>query len=159
MIAEKNWEPVTRQVALEAWWEDERRMGSWAAFVQRRAPIINAIPLDATWWRVSPLSWYDLREVHVIASHGVGGRTSLFDLCELCEDRRSLTPSPFGSPPETWRGILLFGHSRLGPFSILEGNHRLLDAAYAGPRARPLALQVHVAISERDCQWHAPVGP
>jgi hypothetical protein len=155
VIAEKKWEPVTRQVALEAWWEDERRMtGSWSAFVARRAPIINAIPLDATWWRVSPLSWYDLREVHVIASHGVEGRTSLFDLCE-----RGLVPHPFGSAPETWRGILLFGHSRLGPFSILEGNHRLLDAAWAGPRARPLALQVQIAISERDCQWHAPVGP
>jgi hypothetical protein len=156
MIAERSWKPVTRRDALEGWWADERHLSSsWQDFVGRRRPIINALPLDTTWWRVSSLGWYDLRELHAITSFHHSGLSSLFELAAAAP----APLPPLQTEPSTWRGLLLYAHARLGPFTVLEGNHRLLSCAYAGPRERPLALSVFVALSEQDCQWHCPVGP
>jgi hypothetical protein len=61
---------------------------------------------------------------------------------------------PLKFPPSAWPGhIILWGHDRKGPFSILEGNHRMLAYAGANPRP-PLNINVYVGISPSYCYWH-----
>ena len=61
---------------------------------------------------------------------------------------------PLNSPPSSWPGrIILWGHDSRGPFSIIEGNHRMLAYAHAAPR-QPLNLDVCIGLSPSYCYWH-----
>ncbi len=66
---------------------------------------------------------------------------------------------PLESPPIAWDGhIILWGHDKGGPFSILEGNHRLLAYAHAKSRP-PLSIEVYVGLSLSRCFWHLADPP
>ena len=75
------------------------------------------------------------------------------------------TDSPHGRRIERWehevgvahldRRITLFGRDRDGPFSILDGNHRLLALARRmRDGGHSLAFDAHVGVSYGPCRWH-----
>ena len=54
----------------------------------------------------------------------------------------------------------MWGHDRGGPFTILEGNNRLI--AYASTAPRPaLEVSVFIGLSKSPCFWHRadPIYP
>jgi hypothetical protein len=57
------------------------------------------------------------------------------------------------SPPSNWGTPILWGHDRKGPFTIIEGNHRLV--AYASQANKSgLSVPVFVGLSKTPCFWH-----
>jgi hypothetical protein len=55
-------------------------------------------------------------------------------------------------PPSSWNTTILWGHSKSGPFTILEGNHRL--AAYADSGQSVPDIPVFVGLSPIACVYH-----
>ena len=56
------------------------------------------------------------------------------------------------NPPSEWGSIVLWGHAKQGPFTIIEGNHRL--TAYVGGGGVGLDIPVLVGLSPLKCHWH-----
>jgi hypothetical protein len=60
---------------------------------------------------------------------------------------------PLHTPPEAWGRVILWGHNKDGPFSIIEGCHRMI--AFAGTEPpRDLNITVYVGLSKSYCHWH-----
>ena len=53
--------------------------------------------------------------------------------------------------PSEWGAIILWGHMRTGPFTIIEGNHRL--AAYVWSKRTDLDIPIFVGLSPLGCIW------
>jgi hypothetical protein len=86
----------------------------------KRAKFMIEIPPDTTWWNVQSLTESELSELHVSARH-----TQAWDIDDYkLESVAAVVKEQLTSPPNTWPGrIILWGHERTGPFSIIEGNH------------------------------------
>ena len=56
--------------------------------------------------------------------------------------------------PSDWEPPILWGHARSGPFTIIEGNHRL--TAYFATGRNDLDIPVFVGMSPLKCHWHRP---
>jgi len=104
----------------------------------------------ATWWEVRSLTENEIGELYVSARHNnewdaAGNRL---------EQVAAVVREPLRSLPSSWSGrIVLWGHDRAGPFSIIEGNHRMLAYAHCAPRP-PLSIDVYVGLSPSYCYWH-----
>lgn len=77
----------------------------------------------------------------------------------LSEAHRARVDAMIGSgfdSMQTQRRVTLFGHHKNGPFSIIDGNHRLLALAHEVMcRGRDFApVSVHVGLSQGPCRWH-----
>jgi hypothetical protein len=95
----------------------------------------------------------ELGELHVSARHNAKWNIDRYKL----ENVAGVVRTRLLSPPDAWPGrIILWGHDRGGPFSILEGNHRMLAYAYdTYAAARPsLNIEVYVGLSDSHCYWH-----
>ena len=108
------------------------------------------IPPDTTWWEVCSLTENEIGELYVSAKHN----KQWDDAGNKLEQVAAVVREPLKSSPNTWNGrIILWGHDRNGPFSIIEGNHRMLAYAHAAPRS-PLSIDVYVGLSDSYCYWH-----
>jgi len=107
------------------------------------------VPPDTEWYRVDWLRDRHLKELRVI-SHchldGTGGMPLVKAApkvgWELQEDQ------------ERWACPILFSNNPKGPYTILEGNHRLLAWRKKYPRGRSLLMPVYIGISKLPCYWH-----
>jgi hypothetical protein len=107
------------------------------------------IPPDTKWYEVQSLTENEIDELYVSARH-----TQLWDQAGNKLDRvATVAPEQLKSAPDSWARIVLWGHGRAGPFSIMEGNHRMLAYACARPRP-PLDIPVYVGLSPSYCFWH-----
>jgi hypothetical protein len=108
------------------------------------------IPADTCWWEVHGLTQNELDELHVSARHTKDWDVGRYKLKNVA----AAVQIPLTSPPSSWPGrVILWGHDWKGPFTIMEGNHRLL--AYAAAHTRPpINLDVYVGISPSFCFWH-----
>jgi hypothetical protein len=119
-----------------------------------RSGLLSNIPPDTRWFTVKYLRPRHFHELHAIRCEGWNDPA---DRNELSKVAARMRLELRGSSPEYWQPIL-WGHSVLGPFSILEGNHRL--AALAGrPEIQDLAMSSYVGISGQQCVWHRPDWP
>ncbi len=117
----------------------------------RRAHFFGEVPPDTQWYEVKNLTDNELDELRVVA-HVSPWRTSGADKNELrrVADR---CPEALTVSPTNWRRPILWGHEKAGPFSIFEGNHRLI--AYASAPSPPgLDIPVFVGLSATPCVWH-----
>jgi hypothetical protein len=109
---------------------------------------------NTSWWEVHVLKESDLSYLYVSANHN-----KIWDAVgNQLENVAVADPIALGPLPNAWPGrIILWGHSKEGPFTIMEGNHRMI--AYAGAKSRPpLDIDVYAGISPSLCFWHRPDG-
>jgi hypothetical protein len=118
-------------------------------FLIRRGVLWNEIPADTQWFEVNNLTDSELDELYLSARH-----TSEWDAAgsQLNVVAR-VARLPLTAPPDRWPRIILWGHDKSGPFSILEGNHRMLAYAYASPRPA-MNVTAYVGLSPSYCFWH-----
>jgi hypothetical protein len=116
-----------------------------------RGGLLMHIPADTIWFNVEHLADAELDELRVIyhcqwdnvASH----RNELRRVA-------TLMPEPLKKPPLLWERPILWGHTTAGPFTILEGNNRLIGYASQDP-SPGLAIPVLVGLSQNRCAaWH-----
>lgn len=117
----------------------------------KRKRLVGEIPPDTVWYEVSYLTEQDLDWLLVIARCGWDDPGHMNELRKVAVIKMlSLT-----IPPSEWQPIILWGHTEQGPFTILEGNHRL--AAYCWSQTdEPLKVPVIVGLSPTPCLWHKP---
>jgi hypothetical protein len=114
-----------------------------------RAPFMIEIPLDTEWFEVESLTQNEIDELYVSARHNPLWNQAGNKLTEVAK----ADPQLLEALPHAWAGIILWAHSKDGPFSIFEGNHRLIGYAAADPPP-PLNIKVYVGISPSLCLWH-----
>lgn len=121
-----------------------------------RRQLLGEIPPDTRWYKVHTLTDANLIELHVIGRCGFDdpfGRDQN-ELKKVAVRR----PEPLSSQPAHWGSPILWGHSKTGPFTIIEGNHRLIG--YASQTQAPgLSVAVFVGLSRTPCFWHVFDAP
>ena len=89
----------------------------------RRAPLLHRVPSDTAWHEVRHLERVHLRQLLVIGGNcgwdDPGDRNELL----LVAKRRKIA---LQTPPERWDEPILWGQTTGGPFTVLEGNNRLV---------------------------------
>jgi len=113
-----------------------------------RNPIIVEIPPDTAWYEVHNLTDSELAELRVINSGDWTDPTEKNEIAKVAARKRLA----LRAPPCSWVPLVLWGHDRNGPFTILEGNNRL--TAYAGSGRSDLNIPVFVGLSPIACVWH-----
>jgi hypothetical protein len=128
--------------------ENERRR---ALLYSWRKPLMEKVPRGTSWYEVRYLERRHLDELLVIGRCGwddVADRNEL----PMVAKREHLV---LATPPAEWSEPILWGHDRSGPFTILEGNNRLV--AYAATSVPPtLKIPVYIGLSPSRCCWHLP---
>lgn len=110
--------------------------------------FVVEIPPDTAWYEVHSLTDNELAELHVV-NHS--DWTDPADRNELAKVAARKNKQLTELPP-SWEPPILWGHTRQGPFTIIEGNNRL--AAYAASGRRDLNIPVFVGLSPMACFWH-----
>ena len=114
-----------------------------------RRHLIGEIPPDTRWHEVRDLTDNELTELHIIAQCGWDAPGQ--DNNELLSVAVRM-PKPLLGQPSIWCPLLLWGHDKAGPFTIIEGNNRLV--AYASSGARGVAIPVLIGLSPTPCLFH-----
>ena len=117
-----------------------------------RAGLIGEVPPDTQWFNVEVLSENELGELLVI------GRCGWDDDAKDSNELLKVAirkPQKLTKPFQSWPKLILWGHDRTGPFTILEGNNRL--TAYVSTACGSgLRIPVIVGLSPTPCAWHKP---
>jgi len=106
------------------------------------------IPPDTKWYEVQNLTDNELDKLYISARHNQQWASAGYQLETVAVAEKL----PLTSPPVAWGRIILWGHDKIGPFSIIEGNHRLLAYKYNPPP--PLNIPVYIGLSPSYCRWH-----
>jgi hypothetical protein len=114
-----------------------------------RLPFMIEIPSDTQWYEVQNLTENEVDELYVSAGHNNQWDQAGNRLRDVARAARE----PLKAPPDKWARIILWGHSKVGRFSILEGNHRLVGYA-ASNSPLGLNIAVYVGLSQSPCFWH-----
>jgi hypothetical protein len=119
---------------------------------RRREGLLKHVPESTEWFEVRYLERGHLHQVRAI-DHRFWTRPGL-DENEILKVARRMR-IPLLLDPASWAPPILWGHTRKGPFTVLEGNTRL--TAYAALRQRiRLHVPVFVGLSPDSCRWHLP---
>jgi hypothetical protein len=113
-----------------------------------RGPLLREIPTDTQWFEVKHLRGRHFLQLHAI---NFGDWNSAQDRNEL-EKVVIREPLPWNGSTKAWEPIL-WAHDRSGPFTILEGNHRLTGLAGSQDRLN-CELVAYVGLSPSACIWH-----
>ena len=186
-LADMGWRPVSMHHVVLAWLKAER--DSYVAQVQPRTrlsvpeiaalldnadlenPVQNRerlrllywtrnlfvleIPPDTEWFEVRNLSHEHMGEllaVYHVAWTDASDNNELQNVAK----RKEIT---LIKPCSEWEPPILWGHGRKGPFTILEGNNRLVSYVRSGQTN--LDIPVFVGLSPLKCLYHLPdhAGP
>ncbi len=120
-------------------------LGSW------REALLRRIPGNTTWYRVRFLQDSDLDQLLVIGSNDWLDSRDQNELRQVALRR----PQTLRSPPSAWEQPVLWSHIKAGPFSIIEGNNRLISYC-STPSLGPLKVECFIGLSLMPCAWHLP---
>lgn len=112
---------------------------------QGRRHLLGEIPPDTKWFDVR-----FLRSEHVRELRAIGRSDPTYD--DAGANLFAIKGEPLRESPLDWGPIVLWGHSKPGPFTILEGNHRLL--AWTSSARYDFSIPVCVGLSNSFCRWH-----
>ena len=115
-----------------------------------RRPMWPEIPPDTEWFEVRALTRESFSELHVIRFVGWDDARDANELAAVAARH----PIALTKSPAEWNTPILFGHTKAGPFTILEGNKRLIALAGAGASA-DFSIPVIVGLSPTPCFFHA----
>jgi len=124
------------------------------ALLYIRCHLLGEIPPDTRWFEVRSLHDDSLPELRVIGRCGWDDPADHNELTEVAK-RKALE---LCATPDSWRKPILWGHDRNGPFTIVEGNNRLVAYAASGA-AHSLCIPVIVGLSATPCFFHSPDPP
>jgi hypothetical protein len=170
-LCDQQWKPVSfdevRLAFLRAEWDrwlpsqlrwliDEADLGNATENRVRlglldlcRGPLLQHVPTSTEWYVVRCLETHHLPELLVIGRCGWDDERDRNELAAVARRK----PLGLKKPAAAWEALILWGHSKDGPFTILEGNNRLV--AYAsGSGQPPLGIPVYVGLSADHCHWH-----
>jgi len=134
--------------------------------LNHRCPLLERIPDETTWYEIRHLQEHHLAELLVIGSpdwlsdedrndllkvvlrEHFGAKTEE-KLQELREVLQDFDRAKFCIP-------ILWGHGREGPFTIIDGNHRLVALIRFGLLPKSFMSVVYVGLSASHCCWHLP---
>jgi hypothetical protein len=107
------WTPLINSPNLDDPLENNKRL---RLFYIKRSIFWIEIPLDTIWYEVNSLTANELDELYVSAKHnpvwdGAGNKLDRVAAVEKI---------PLHTPPEAWGRVILWGHNKDGPFSIIE---------------------------------------
>lgn len=115
-----------------------------------RCFLMAEIPPDTQWFEVQNLTNNELNDLYVVGRCGWDAPGLDNNQLATVALRRQETLT---APPSSWRKLILWGHDRQGPFTILEGNHRLV--AYMQASQQPsFSLPIFVGLSPTPCFFH-----
>jgi hypothetical protein len=121
---------------------------------QVRGFLFQHVPHDIEWHEVSHLRcehFWQLLNVHHFD-------WSRYAATNRLEEVAQVRGEPLRGAPDEWPPPILFGHDRDGPFTILEGNHRLSALASAPAERQNWRTIALVGLTPRRCGWHRPDG-
>src|SRR5262245_22025454 len=121
---------------------------------EHRAPLLRHVPHDTSWFEVNHLFPNHLEELLVIGRCGWDSPDDGNQLALVAKR----CPRPLQDLPHTWAQPIFWGHSRRGPFTILEGNNRLVALAGSTPIPE-FQLSLYIGLSSAPCRWHLPDLP
>lgn len=110
--------------------------------------FVVELPPDTKWYEVHSLTDGELEELRAINHPGWTDPNDKNEIAKVAA-RRNLHLT---EPPPNWEPPILWGHSRAGPFTIIEGNTRL--TAYTASGRADLNIPVFVGLSPMSCYWH-----
>jgi hypothetical protein len=118
----------------------------------RRGPLLDQVPGSTEWFEVRYLERGHLHQLRAI-NHRHWTRPGV-DNNEVLKVAHRMR-IPLLRQPTDWAPPILWGHTRNGPFTVLEGNNRFV--AYAAVRHQiALRVRVYVGLSAEPCCWHTP---
>lgn len=130
---------------------DESQNCKRAVLLSFRAPLLFQIPCSTVWHKVTTLEESHLDELIVIGRCGwddSNDKNELLNVAKRLNENFNQTLYGLDTP-------ILWGHTKNGPFTIIEGNHRLV--AYASLQNRPkLGIPAYVGLSKDYCFFHLP---
>jgi hypothetical protein len=119
-----------------------------------RAQLLGEIPPDTRWHCVRSVRLSDhIDELRVIRS------ADWIDKNAAPGDDRRLSrvaawrAKQMTDAPHQWAPPILWGHSRRGPFTIIEGNNRLTALAHNEPNSS-VPIMTYIGLSDVPCFWH-----
>ncbi len=118
-----------------------------------RAELLGEVPPDTRWYEVHFLRHEHLADLEVISRCGWDSPNDHNELHKVALG----APRPLHTPPSLWEHPVLWGHERTGPFTILEGNNRLV--AYVSCGGKELNVPALVGLSPSLCFWHRDDSP
>jgi hypothetical protein len=121
-------------------------VANWARWLL----LLLHIPPDTEWYEVQNLTDAELDELRVIYRCGWDNPSHRNELRRVA----ALMPNPLKKPFSRWERSILWGHGVNGPFTMIEGNNRLIG--YASHDLKPeLSISVLIGLSPQPCAtWH-----
>jgi hypothetical protein len=117
-----------------------------------RNVYIGEIPPDTEWYEVHSLTDQDLHNLYVTRYDTWTDQSDNNELGLVAARREE----PAKTAPDQWKRVILWGHEKAGPFTIIEGNHRLVG--YVANKSGGLNIPVLIGLSPTPCYWH-PLDP
>jgi hypothetical protein len=117
-----------------------------------REPLLRLVPAGTRWFEVKHLRECHFAQLHAINHAYWNHRDDMNELDKIAVRKPQVLRGSIGD----WEPPILWGHDASGPFTILEGNHRM--SALAGSQVERVrcALPVYVGLSAELCVWHHP---
>lgn len=114
----------------------------------RRRAIIKRLPRNTRWFLVKYMCRHHLADLRVINHDSWNSSLDRNELPLVALRKRVI----LRTTPEDWPPIILFAHDRMGPYTIVEGNHRL--TALAGAESVEFTTPVYIGLSEAKSDLH-----
>lgn len=113
-----------------------------------RSGLLHWLPLS-TRWSKTRLKHTQVDRLRVFGRSGLDGPHDRNEVTQVA----ARVDWTLTAPPSQWKPVVLWGHDRRGPFTILEGNHRIVSAVRSGVA---FDIEVYVGLSSDFCYWHLP---
>ena len=115
-----------------------------------RNVFIVELPPDTVWYQVRNLRHEHLSQLRAVNEANWIDPADQNELFKVASRKKLKYEQPW----QEWDSPILWGHDRNGPFTIIEGNHRL--TAYTACGQNDLNIPIFVGLSRMKCIWHPP---
>lgn len=115
-----------------------------------RSMYVLEIPPDTKWYEVRNFRHEHTKVLYAVNNRAWNDPEDRNELYKVAARKRLAIKKQ----TSLWERPILWGHDRNGPFTIIEGNHRL--SAYVFSGQTDLNISVLVGISPLKCHHHAP---